>query len=946
MTKDICIKKANENNLKNMSVTIPRDKMVVITGISGSGKSSLAFDTIYAEGQRRYIESLSSYARQFLGQMEKPDVEMIEGLSPAISIDQKTTGRNPRSTVGTVTEIYDYLRLMYARIGTAHCPECGREIRSQSIDQIVDALMAEGEGVKLTIFAPVIRGRKGTHEKVIGRIRKEGFTRVRIDEEIYRLDDDEISIEKTRKHNIDIVVDRVKVKEGVEGRLAEACEIAVSEVGDLVTAEIDKGSGGKETKTFSTRLACPEHGISIEELEPRMFSFNAPYGACPECNGLGFIHKIDPEKVIDYSKSIINGALSKVFASMEYTGYYRQVIQVIADRYGADLTKPFGKQPKKFIDDVLYGTGTRRLKYEYRNRTGTSVRHMNHTFEGVLNNIERRYRETRSEFIKERLSAYMSISECAACGGKRLKPEVLAVTVGGLNISELCDMSVTEAIDFTGALVLSDKQKLIAKQILKEIKSRLNFLADVGLDYLTLSRSGGTLSGGESQRIRLATQIGSSLVGVLYILDEPSIGLHQKDNAMLLKTLRGLTDLGNTLLIVEHDEDTMYAADQIIDIGPGAGSRGGRLVAQGTVEDIKVEPGSITGQYLSGKKKIPVPSERRSGNGSRIRIEGAAANNLKNIDVDFPLGKFICVTGVSGSGKSSLVNEIMYKGISAAVSNSKVKAGPHKNISGIENIDKVINIDQSPIGRTPRSNLATYTKVFDHMRDIFSQIPEAKLRGYRKGRFSFNVKGGRCESCRGDGIIKIEMHFLPDVYVPCEVCKGRRYNRETLEVKYRGRSIFDVLDMTVSEALDFFRHIPQIKRQLDTLDQVGLGYIKLGQPSTQLSGGEAQRIKLARELSNRGSGKTLYILDEPTTGLHFADIDKLMHVIDCLTDTGNTVVVIEHNLDVIKCADHIIDLGPDGGSRGGEIIAEGTPEHVASIKESYTGKYLKRVLEK
>ena len=945
MAKEIYVKKTNENNLKNLSVKIPRDKMVVITGISGSGKSSLAFDTIYAEGQRRYIESLSAYARQFLGQMEKPDVEFIEGLSPAISIDQKTTSRNPRSTVGTVTEIYDYLRLLYARAGIPHCPVCGREITSQSVDQIVDALMEEGEGTHLTVFAPVVWGRKGTHEKVIDRIRRDGFSRVRVDGEIYRLDEGDIKLEKTYKHNIEIVIDRIKIKEGIESRLTEACELAVSEGGDLIAVEVAK-DGKTETKTFSTSLACPEHGISIEELEPRMFSFNAPYGACPECNGLGFIQKMDPEKVVDYDKSIVDGALTKVFASMEYTGYYRQVIQVLADQHKASLFTPFGKQPKKFIQEVLYGTGTRRLRYTYRNRAGTSTRQMNHTFEGVLPNLERRYIETGSEFIKEKIGAYMSISECPSCGGRRLKPEILAVTVGGINISEFCDMSVLEALDFIDNLKLTEKQQIIAKQILREVKARLQFLADVGLDYLTLSRSAGTLSGGESQRIRLATQVGSGLVGVLYILDEPSIGLHQKDNAMLLKTLRGLTDLGNTLLVVEHDEETMYAADHIIDIGPGAGRKGGKLVAQGTVDDIISEPKSVTGQYLSGKKKIGIPESRREGNGLTIKVIGAEENNLKKIDVEFPLGKFICVTGVSGSGKSSLINEVLYKAAAGSIYNSKEKPGKHKKIEGLENIDKVIDIDQSPIGRTPRSNPATYTGVFTHIRDLFAKLPESKMRGYAKGRFSFNVKGGRCDACNGDGIIKIEMHFLPDVYVPCEVCHGRRYNRETLEVKYRGKSIYDVLDMSVSEALEFFKHIPPIARQLQTLEQVGLGYIKLGQPSTQLSGGEAQRIKLASELSKRSTGRTLYILDEPTTGLHFADIDKLLSVLDRLVDGGNTVIVIEHNLDVIKRADHIIDLGPDGGFRGGTVIAEGTPEELAKVKNSYTGKYLTKVLKK
>jgi len=944
MAKDIIIKGASENNLKHINVTIPRDKMVVITGLSGSGKSSLAFDTIYAEGQRRYMESLSSYARQFLGQMEKPDVDYIEGLSPAISIDQKTTSKNPRSTVGTVTEIYDYLRLMYARTGIPHCPVCGREITSQSVDQIVDALVDMGEGTKLTIMAPAVWGKKGTHEKIIERIRKEGFSRVRVDGKIYKLDEDEVKMEKTYKHNIEIIVDRLKIREGIESRLTEACELAISEGNGLVAVEV-AGEGKTEIKTFSTKLACPEHGVSIEELEPRMFSFNAPYGACPECNGLGFIQKIDPNLVIDQDKSIIEGALSKVFASMEYTGYYRQVIQALADVHGADLYGPFRDQPKKFISDVLYGTGKRHLKYTYKSRDGRAERKMDHTFEGVLPNLERRYRETHSEFIKERLNSYMNISTCEACGGKRLRPEVLAVTVGGKNISEFCDMSVTQALEFMDGLELSEKNAIIAKQIIKEVRARLKFLADVGLDYLTLSRSAGTLSGGESQRIRLATQIGSGLVGVTYILDEPSIGLHQKDNDKLLAALRRLTDAGNTLIIVEHDEETMYAADNIIDIGPGAGAHGGRLVAQGTVEDIKACEKSITGQYLSGVKSIAVPESRRAGSGKFIKITGAAENNLKGIDVKIPLGKMVCVTGVSGSGKSSLINEILYKGVAAEVNRSKAKPGRHKKIEGIENIDKIIDIDQSPIGRTPRSNPATYTGVFDHIRALFAELPESKVRGYKKGRFSFNVKGGRCEACSGDGIIKIEMHFLPDVYVPCEVCKGKRYNRETLEVKFRGKNIYEVLDMNVSDALEFFKNIPAIKRQLKTLEEVGLGYIKLGQPSTQLSGGEAQRIKLASELSKRSTGRTMYILDEPTTGLHFDDVNRLLEVLDRLTESGNTVVVIEHNLDVIKRADHIIDLGPDGGARGGRIIAEGTPEEVMQIKKSYTGRYLKKVLK-
>ena len=943
MAKDIVIKGAKENNLKNVDLTIPRDKLVVFTGLSGSGKSSLAFDTIYAEGQRKYMESLSSYARQFLGQMEKPNVEYIEGLSPAISIDQKTTNKNPRSTVGTVTEIYDYLRLMYARIGIPHCPVCGREITSQSIDQIVELLMQEGEGTKLTVLAPVVRQRKGQHEKILERIRKEGFTRVRVDGEIRLLEEDEIKLEKTFKHTIEIVVDRIKVKDGAQSRLAEACELAIAHGEGLVQVIVDK-DGKPEEKTFSTSLACPDHGVSIEELEPRMFSFNNPLGACPDCNGLGFIQRIDPDLIIpDQDKSINEKCLSNVFATMEYTSFYWQVIRALAEKYGADMDTPYKDLPKKFKEVLLYGTGYEKLSYVYTNRNG-DTQNRNHTFEGIINNLERRYRETQSEWIKEKMEKYMRITACPTCKGNKLKPELLAVTVGGKNIMEFCDMSVSEAIEFVNGLELSETHQQIAAEIIKEIRGRLTFLANVGLDYLTLSRASATLSGGESQRIRLATQIGSGLVGVLYILDEPSIGLHQKDNEKLLEALRRLTDIGNTLIVVEHDEDTMYAADHIVDIGPEAGINGGELVAQGTVEDIMNCPRSITGQYLSGKKKIEVPAKRRKGSGKKIEIVGAAENNLKGINVKIPLGEMVCVTGVSGSGKSSLINEILYKAVAAEMYGSKEKPGKYKKIKGLEHIDKIIDINQAPIGRTPRSNPATYTGVFTHIRDLFSQLPEAKLRGYGKGRFSFNVKGGRCEACNGDGIIKIEMHFLPDVYVPCEVCKGRRYNRETLEVKYKDKSIFDVLDMNVEEAATFFENIPSISRQLQTLLEVGLGYIKLGQPSMQLSGGEAQRIKLASELSKKSTGKTLYILDEPTTGLHFADVDKLISVLDQLVDAGNTVVVIEHNLDVIKRADHIIDLGPDGGFRGGTIVAEGTPEKVAECEESYTGQFLKKIL--
>ena len=945
MSKDIIIRGANENNLKNLDVVIPRDKMVVLTGLSGSGKSSLAFDTIYAEGQRRYMESLSSYARQFLGQMEKPNVEYIEGLSPAISIDQKTTNRNPRSTVGTVTEIHDYLRLLYARVGKPHCPVCGKPISSQSVDQMVDTIMGFEEGTKLMVMAPVVRQRKGTHEKIIERIKKEGFTRVRVDGEIKIIDEDEIKMEKTFKHTIEIVVDRIVVKPGQEGRIAEACELAIAQGDGLVTVEGDFYDRHYE-KTFSTKLACPDHGISIEELEPRMFSFNAPFGACPSCNGLGFTQKLDPKLLIDESLSIDDGALQPIFGTMEFSGFYRQMVDALIRQHGVDPSKPLKDLPEKFRKELYYGTGNKHLVYDYVSRTTGTVSHQDRPFEGAINNIERRYRESTSDYFKEKMSKYMVTRECPDCHGKRLKPEILAVTVGDKNIADLSEMSIKEALEFIDGLKLSEKDEQIAHQILKEIKARLNFLVDVGLDYLTLSRSAGTLSGGESQRIRLATQIGSSLVGVLYILDEPSIGLHQKDNEKLLQTLRHLTDIGNTLIVVEHDEDTVYAADHIIDIGPGAGIYGGELVAQGTVEDIMKCKESLTGQYLSGAKKIFVPKERREGNGKNLVIKGARQNNLKNIDVDIPLGKFVCVTGVSGSGKSSLVNEILYKGAARVTNRLQEEAGDFDEILGLENIDKVIDIDQSPIGRTPRSNPATYTGMFNHIRDLFASLPEAKLRGYQKGRFSFNVKGGRCEACSGDGIIQIEMHFLPDVYVPCEVCKGKRYNRETLEVKYKGKSIFDVLDMSVSEGVEFFKNVPSIARHLQTLDEVGLGYIKLGQPSTQLSGGEAQRVKLASELTKRSTGKTLYILDEPTTGLHFADVDKLLSVLDKLVDAGNTVVVIEHNLDVIKRADYIIDLGPDGGTRGGTIVATGTPEEIAKCPQSYTGQFLKKLLKR
>lgn len=944
MQNEIYIKGARANNLRNIDLKIPRDKMIVFTGLSGSGKSSLAFDTIYAEGQRRYVESLSSYARQFLGQMEKPDVEFIEGLSPAISIDQKTTSKNPRSTVGTVTEIHDYLRLLYARVGVPHCHICGREISSQSVDQIVDALMEYEEGTKLILLAPVVRGRKGQHEKLIDRIRREGFTRVRIDGELYQINEEEIKLEKNNKHNIEIVIDRIVIKDGQQGRISEAVELAIKEGEGLVLAQLGTGEDSKE-RMFSTKLACPDHGIGIEELEPRTFSFNNPFGACPVCNGIGFTEKVDEKAIIKEDESIEEGALSRIFATMQFTKYYWDVIRILAEMHKVDLSTPFKDLPKKFKEELLYGTGDRKLKYELTSNRG-KIQQREHTFEGLIVNLERRYRESNSDLMKEWMGKFMTVHKCEACKGKRLRPEVLAVTVGGKNIAELSDLPVRDALSFIENLELSEKDMLIARQIVKEIKERLSFLVNVGLDYLTLSRSAGTLSGGESQRIRLATQIGSSLVGVLYILDEPSIGLHQRDNDKLLATLRRLTDIGNTLIVVEHDEDTMYAADQIVDIGPGAGIHGGEVVAQGTAEEIKANPNSITGQYLSGAKKIVLPEHRREGNGNLITIKGARANNLKNLDVDIPLGEFVCVTGVSGSGKSSLINEILNKGASAIINRTHANAGEHEAILGLENIDKVIDIDQSPIGRTPRSNPATYTGMFTKIRDLFAALPEAKMRGFGKGRFSFNVKGGRCEACSGDGIIKIEMHFLPDVYVPCEVCGGKRYNRETLEVKYKGKSIFDVLNMSVDEGVEFFKNIPSIMRHLKTLQDVGLGYIKIGQPSTQLSGGEAQRIKLATELSKRSTGNTLYILDEPTTGLHFADVDKLVSVLQQLVDAGNTVVVIEHNLEVIKCADHIIDLGPEGGDKGGQIVFSGTPEEIVKCEQSYTGHYLKPLLNK
>lgn len=942
MLKNIVIKGAKENNLKNIDLTIPRDKLVVLTGLSGSGKSSLAFDTIYAEGQRRYMESLSSYARQFLGQMEKPDVESIDGLSPAISIDQKTTSKNPRSTVGTVTEIYDYLRLLYARIGTVHCPVCGRTIEGQTVDQIADSLMTLEEKSKLLIMAPVVRQRKGSHEKILRRILREGFARVRIDGEVYRLGEDEIKLGKNFKHTVEIVVDRIKMGDGIESRLAEACELALEHGESLITVEVTTPSGEKKELLYSTTHACPEHGPCLEELEPRTFSFNSPFGACPNCKGLGFVEELDPHMLIeDENLSLIGGAMGGALGALSWGGYNYQLINALAKYHDSDLETPFKDLPENFKKELIFGTGDRPVEFLYKSKTSGAESNRFDVFEGAASRFERRYKATGSDYMKEKMSKYMELSSCRECGGKRLRPEVLAVTVGDKNIIEFCKMSIGEAVKFLESIHLNPSQEIIAKQILKEIRERLSFLIEVGLDYLTLYRSAGTLSGGESQRIRLATQIGSGLVGVLYILDEPSIGLHQRDNDRLLAALRNLTEAGNTMLVVEHDEDTMYAADYIVDIGPGAGDHGGEVVCAGTVDEIKKAERSVTGQYLSGKKKIHVPEVRRTGNGKELIIRGARCNNLKNIDVAIPLGKFVSVTGVSGSGKSSLINEILYKGLANKLNGAKLKTGEHDSIEGIEYIDKIVDIDQSPIGRTPRSNPATYTGVFTHIRELFAQLPDSKMRGYEKRRFSFNVKGGRCEACSGDGIIKIEMHFLPDVYIPCEVCKGKRYNRETLEVKYKGKNIFDVLDMTVNEAHKFFKDIPSIKRYIETLEQVGMGYIKLGQPSTQLSGGEAQRIKLATELTKRSTGNTIYILDEPTTGLHFADVDCLLKVLDRLADGGNTVVVIEHNLDVIKHSDYIIDLGPEGGFRGGTVVTRGTPEEVAKCRESATGSFLK-----
>lgn len=936
----IIIKGAKEHNLKNIDLEIPRDKLVVFTGLSGSGKSSLAFDTIYAEGQRRYVESLSSYARMFLGQMEKPNVDYIDGLSPAISIDQKTTSKNPRSTVGTVTEIYDYLRLLYARIGIPHCPICGREISKQSVDVIVDKVMALDGGTKIQILAPVVKGRKGEHQKELDSARKSGFVRVRIDGNLYDLSED-IKLEKNIKHNIEIVVDRLVINDDIRSRLAEAIEMSSTLTGGNVIVDV---IGGDEL-LFSQNFACPEHGACIDELSPRMFSFNNPFGACPTCTGLGIFLKVDPNLIIPNKKlSIREGAIRASGWSNADSGTIAEMYYLaLGKEYGFTLDTPICDFSNEAYNALLYGTGGKKLKMQRKNVYGTGT--YNTEFEGIVNNMERRYKESTSDWARWEIEQVMTACDCPDCKGARLKKESLSVTVGGLNIYELTKLSVTKELDFINTLVLTDREQMIASLILKEIKSRLSFLQNVGLDYLTLSRSAGTLSGGESQRIRLATQIGSSLMGVLYILDEPSIGLHQRDNDKLIGTLKRMRDLGNTLIVVEHDEDTMRAADYIVDIGPGAGVHGGEVVCAGSLDDILKCDRSLTGQYLSGKRKIEVPEKRRSGNGNVLKVIGAAENNLKNINVSFPLGEFICVTGVSGSGKSSLINEILYKQLANDLNGAKKSAGKHKSIEGLEFLDKVINIDQSPIGRTPRSNPATYTGVFTDIRTLFAQTQDAKIRGFTSSRFSFNVKGGRCEACQGDGIVKIEMHFLADVYVPCEICKGARYNHETLEVKYKGKSIYDVLEMTVEEGLEFFRNMPKIARKLQTLYDVGLGYIKLGQPATTLSGGEAQRVKLATELSKRPTGRTIYILDEPTTGLHTADVHKLIDVLQKLVDAGNTVVVIEHNLDVIKVADHIIDLGPEGGDNGGKIVVCGTPEKVAACKKSYTGMYLKKILK-
>ncbi|MBC7082324.1 MAG: excinuclease ABC subunit UvrA [Firmicutes bacterium] len=939
----IIVRGARQHNLKNIDLEIPRDRLVVITGLSGSGKSSLAFDTIYAEGQRRYVESLSAYARQFLGQMDKPDVDYIEGLSPAIAIDQKSGSRNPRSTVGTVTEIYDYLRLLFARIGKPHCPKCGKPITQQTVQQIVDQVMTLGEGTRVQVLAPVIRGKKGEHKKVIEDIRKEGFVRVRVNGEVHGVDED-ISLERYKIHTIEVVVDRLVIRPGIENRLADSLELAMRRGEGVAIVNVVGGENGEDL-VFSEKFACPDCGVSFEELAPRMFSFNSPYGACPECAGLGTKEEIDPELVLDLDRSIVEGGIVPWERSWQGTrsDYFANRVMAVCKRFGIDPSVPIGRLPEEQQRILLYGAGRERFRYQYHNFAGELVWHESY-YEGVVPYLERRYREAHSEAAREEIERFVTARPCPACRGARLKPESLAVKVGGKSIMEVTAMSCSEAREFFEKLSLTEREATIAKQILKEIRERLGFLVNVGLDYLTLDRAAGTLAGGEAQRIRLATQIGSSLVGVLYILDEPSIGLHQRDNKRLVDTLKRLRDLGNTVLVVEHDEETIRAADHIIDIGPGAGAEGGYVVASGTIDDIIACENSITGQYLAGKRRILVPPRRRSPNGKSLLIKGAREHNLKNIDVEIPLGVFVCVTGVSGSGKSTLINEILHRKLAHELNRAAVKPGAHDAVLGIEHLDRVIDVDQSPIGRTPRSNPATYTGTFDLIRETFALTPEAKVRGYSPGRFSFNVKGGRCEACKGDGIIKIEMHFLPDVYVPCEVCRGKRYNRETLEIKYRGKSIADVLDMRVDEALEFFKNLPRIRRKLETLNDVGLGYIKLGQPATTLSGGEAQRVKLATELSRRSNGRTLYILDEPTTGLHFADIEKLLNVLGRLVDTGDTVIVIEHNLDVIKTADYIIDLGPEGGERGGTVVACGTPEEVARCERSYTGQFLRKVL--
>ncbi|NLJ80882.1 MAG: excinuclease ABC subunit UvrA [Firmicutes bacterium] len=937
MSKDrLVIKGARQHNLKNIDIEIPRDKLVVITGLSGSGKSSLAFDTIYAEGQRRYVESLSAYARQFLGQMDKPDVDLIEGLSPAISIDQKTTSRNPRSTVGTVTEIYDYLRLLFARIGRPHCPQCGQPIQQQTVEQIVDQILALPEKTRIQILAPVVRGRKGEHKKVLENIRQDGFVRVRVDGQIFEVTD-QLDLDKNKQHNIEIVVDRLVVRQDITGRLSDSVQTALEKGDGIVFVQVLDG----EELVFSEKFACVDCGISMEELTPRMFSFNSPFGACPNCEGLGTRQDIDPDLILDRELSLEDGGLIPWRDSK--SRWLWAILDSVCAQYRIDPEIPLGQLAQDKLEILLYGLGSELISFRYTNRAGRE-RSYEAPFEGLIPALERRYRESTSHWVRQDVEQYMSVRTCSQCQGRRLRPEVLGVTIGGKNIMEVTELSIKESLRFFEGLSLTERELLIGEQILKEIRERLGFLVNVGLDYLALNRASSTLSGGEAQRIRLATQIGSSLMGVLYILDEPTIGLHQRDNARLLDTLKGLRDLGNTLIIVEHDQGTMEAADWIIDLGPGAGSHGGEVVAQGSWDDICAHPASLTGQYLRGTKKIRIPEKRRKPNGNWLKIKGARENNLKNIDVEFPLGLFVAVTGVSGSGKSTLVNEVLYKKLSQEIHRARAKPGKHDSIEGQEHLDKIIEIDQSPIGRTPRSNPATYTGAFDGIRELFSLTNKAKMRGYKPGRFSFNVKGGRCEACKGDGIIKIEMHFLPDVYIPCEVCKGKRYGRETLEVKYKGKSIADVLDLRVEEAVEFFRHVPKIYRRLQTLYDVGLGYLKLGQPATELSGGEAQRVKLATELSRRSNGKTLYLLDEPTTGLHFEDIRKLLLVLQRLVDAGDTVVVIEHNLDVIKTADYIIDLGPEGGEEGGTVVAKGTPEELAGVPQSYTGQFLRRIL--